>query len=75
MRTLWHLTGVLLFCAAFLLGKMMVEQRRRWAHALTPGKSESESLSRVFLYSGRTIETVSAVAGFLEVVAVLVLTL
>lgn len=73
MQALRHLLGVLLFCAAFLLGKLMADRRGKLAESLTPGSSDPEQLSKIFLYSGRTIETVSAVAGFLEAVAVLVL--
>ena len=73
MQALRHLLGVLLFCAVFLLGKLMADQRGKLAESLTHGSGGSKQLSRVFLYSGRTIETVSVLAGFVEAVAVLVL--
>ena len=73
MHAFKHLLGAVLFCGAFLLGKMMVERRNRLADKVTPTAKDPEQVSNIFLYSGRTIETVSAVAGFLEVVAFLVL--
>jgi hypothetical protein len=73
MEALRHLLGAMLFCAVFLLGRLMVDRRRRFADKLTSDSSNPEQLSNFLLYSGRTIETVSAIAGFLEVVAFLVL--
>ena len=72
-HALRHLLRVMLYLAIFLLGKLMVDRRGKLAASLTPGSSSSEPLNRFFLYSGRTIKTVSAVAGFLEAVAALVL--
>lgn len=73
MEALRHLLGAMLFCGVFVVGRLMVHRRRRLADTLTSGSTDPEQLSNFFLYSGRTIETVSAVAGFLEVVAFLVL--
>ncbi|HTV05854.1 MAG TPA: hypothetical protein VME86_10850 [Acidobacteriaceae bacterium] len=73
MEALRHLLGAMLFCGVFLLGKLMVSRRKKLADKLTPEFVDPEEVSKVFLYSGRTIETVSAIAGFLEAVAFLVL--
>ena len=73
MEALRHLVHAMLYCGVFLLGKVIVDRRRKLAEKLTSTTADSGQLSDVFLYGGRTIETVSAVAGFLEVVAFLVL--
>lgn len=73
MRTLEHVLGVILFCAVFMLGKALVEYRLNLARTLLPLSKAPEPLSKFFLYSGRVIETVSAIAGFVEMVAVMVL--
>lgn len=73
MEALRHLLGAMLFCAIFLVGKLMVERRMKLVDTLASDARNPEHLSNFFLYSGRTIEAVSAVAGFLEVVAFLVL--
>jgi hypothetical protein len=73
MRALTHLLGAILFCGVFLLGKLLVERRQRLADKIAPARKRTEQLSKIFLYSGRTIQTVSAVAGFLEAVAFLIL--
>lgn len=73
MEALRHLVHAMLYCGVFLLGKLVVDRRRKLADKLTSAETDSGQLCNVFLYGGRTIETVSAVAGFLEVVAFLVL--
>ena len=81
MEAIRHLLVAVLFCGVFFLGKMMVERRRKLADKmadslsgkLIPESTDPEKVSDVLLYSGRSIQTFGAIAGFLEVVAFLVL--
>jgi hypothetical protein len=68
-----HLLGVVLSCALFLTGKLMVEGCRNWAAAFTRHAASSGRLSKIFLVSGKFFEVVALVGGFVETVAVMVL--
>lgn len=73
MHALHHLAGGTVFLVAFLIGKIVVERRELWAQRLRSRARNGGMVSNFFLYSGRTIETVSAVGAFVEMVAVVVL--
>lgn len=73
MRIFTHLLWVVLLCCLFLLGKLMVEQRERWAIALSHSPDSGNRLCNFFLYGGRFVEGIAAVTAFLEAVAVLIL--
>lgn len=81
MEAIRHLLGAMLFCGVFFLGKLMADRRRRLADGvqeklsgkLIPEGTSSEQVSEVLLYGGRSVQTLGAVAAFLEVVAFLVL--
>ncbi|MGC9159068.1 MAG: hypothetical protein ACP5FH_08755 [Terracidiphilus sp.] len=68
-----HSLGVALFCALFVAGKLMVAFSRDWAEALTRHGTASEPVSKIFLIGGKFFEVVSAIGGFVEAVAVIVL--
>jgi hypothetical protein len=71
---IWRLLlGVALCVALFLAGRLMVEDCRKWAGALTRRAASSGRVSKFFLYCGKFFETVAVVAGFVETVAVMVL--
>ena len=74
MRILFHLAGVLLFCCVFILGKLMIEGRELCAHALDLIPGSYVHLCKFFLYSGRIFVGLAVVLGFLEFVAVMILT-
>lgn len=76
MRILVHIAGVLLFGCIFVLGKLMIDGREMCAHALNhiPIPASYTHLCNFFLYSGRIFVGVAVVLGFLEVVAVMILT-
>ena len=74
MRILFHLSGLVLFTCLFLVGKLMYQRRQRCAEALAYVPVSNERLSKFFRYGGETIEVVAFVFGFLEAVAVLILT-
>jgi hypothetical protein len=69
-----HLLGIGLACALFLAGRLMVAGGRKWADAMTRHARSSGTVSKIFLYCGRFFEMVAVVGGFIEVVAVTVLT-
>jgi len=68
-----HLLGMAICCVLFVAGKLMVEDCRRWAGALTSHAASSGRVSKIFLFSGKFFETVALIAGFIETVAVMVL--
>lgn len=73
MHALEHLLGFAIFVGLFFLGKLMVERRGRLSSWLVRRSGDSGRWSDFFLYCGRTIETVAAVAGLVEAVAVILL--
>ena len=74
MLILRHILRMALCCGVYFLGKAMVISQHRWAAIVTQRQVSSQRLSKFFLYSGRTFEVVGFVWGFLEVVAVVILT-
>jgi hypothetical protein len=73
MRILLHLGGIAFFCGLYFLGKLMIGHREGWAEALKNFPVSNGHLCKLFLYSGRTFEGFALVCGFLEVVAVMIL--
>lgn len=74
MLILRHIFRIVLCCGLFVLGKTMVLGQHRWAAMLAQRQVSSRRACKFFLYGGRTFEVVGFVWGFLEVVAVMVLT-
>jgi len=72
LQILRHSLGLLIFCTLFMAGRLVAADGRRWMVARRAG-SESE-VGKVFLYSGKIFEVVAVVGGFVEAVAVMVLT-
>jgi hypothetical protein len=73
MQIFRHSLGVALSLALFLTGKLLVEDSRKWAQALTRHAASSRRVSKILLYSGKFFEVVAVVGGFVETVAVMVL--
>ena len=73
MRLAHHMIGFAVLVLAFLLGKLMVQQARRWSEALGSRYASRNRLGRFFVGAGRTVEVIAAIWGFLEAVAVMVL--
>jgi hypothetical protein len=73
MLILKHIVHVVLYCALFLVGTMMVFDRNAWAKKLTRGQNSANRVSKLFHYSGRIFQVTGAVFGFLEIVAVMIL--
>ena len=73
MRLAHHVIGFAVLVLVFLLGKLMVQDARRWSEALASRFASRENLGRFFVRAGRTVEVIAAIWGFLEAVAVMVL--
>lgn len=74
MRILLHLAGVLLFCCLFILGRLMIEGREICAQTLAHIPCSYAHLCKFFLYGGRIFVGLAVVLGFIEFVAVMILT-
>lgn len=73
MRLAYHTICFAVLVLVFLLGKLMIQDARRWAEALGSRFASRDSLGRFFVRAGRTVEVIAAIWGFLEAVAVMVL--
>ena len=74
MRILLHLSGLALFICLYFLGKLLCGRTERGAGALVRVPVPKERARNFFLYSGRVVEGIAIVFGFLEAVALLILT-
>ena len=75
MLALKYLVGVVFFCGIFLLGKLIVKNSPKWADALHlsyPSVAPKRAQS-LFVYTGRILEVVALVWGFLDAISVLLL--
>ena len=73
MRILRHSLGMAICCAMFLAGKLVAERGRRWDRNLARRPDSYIAVSKIFFFSGKFVEVVAFVAGFIEAVAVMVL--
>ena len=69
MRLAHHMLGFTILVTVFLLARLMVQQARSWSAVL----SSRATLGRWFVGTGRTVEVIAAIWGFLEAVAVMIL--
>jgi len=68
-----HLLGVMVSCALFVAGKLMVAGGHRLAGALAQRAVSSGVVSKFFVTAGKFFEVVAVVGAFVETVAVMVL--
>jgi hypothetical protein len=73
MRILMYLLTILLLGGVFQLGSIIVRQSRDWSSALEPYAGHREAVRRSFYVSGKIMQVVAAIWGFVDVVAVMVL--
>lgn len=73
MRILMYMLSIAVLCGVFELGSIAIQQSREWALACAPQSRRNETLRKSFFYSGKIMQTVAIIWGFLDVVAVLVL--
>jgi len=72
-RLLHHMTGFAILFLAFLLGGLIARHARGWSEALASRMSAQGRLREVFEYTGRVLQVIAAIWGFLEAVAVTIL--
>ena len=72
-RLVYHMTGFAILFLAFLVGRLMVIEARKWSDALASRMTSRGRLRDVLVYSGRVLQVIAAVWGFLEAVAVTIL--
>ncbi len=73
MMILKYLLGVVLFFGVFQVGKWMIALSRRWESAPDLAIASHTRVSKFFLWSGRLVQVVAVIWGFLDAVSVLVL--
>lgn len=73
MRILIYLLSILVLWGVFELGSLAIQQSREWSLELAPGSTHKETLRKSFFLSGKIMQTVAVVWGFLDIVAVLLL--
>lgn len=73
MLILRHLLGVMGFSAVFVLGMIMARRDQIWASALLHRSNPSLMACKFFYISGRCLQCIAAIGGFLDFVAILVL--
>ena len=73
MRLAHHMLGFTILVTVFLLGRLMVQQARSWSEVLSSRFASRATLGRWFVGTGRTVEVIAAIWGFLEAVAVMIL--
>jgi hypothetical protein len=73
MRILFYLLSILVLWGVFELGSMAIQQSREWSLRLNPQTPRKETLRKSFIVSGKILQVVALIWGFLDVVAVLLL--
>jgi hypothetical protein len=73
MRILFYLLSILVLWGIFELGSMAIQQSREWSLRLDHHTPRKETLRKSFVVSGKILQTVALIWGFLDVVAVLLL--
>ncbi len=73
MLILRHFLHLVIYCGLFLGGSLLVAGDHKLAGFLVHGQTAFNRLCKFFLYSGRTFQSVAAVFGFVEVVALMLL--
>ena len=69
MRLAHHMLGFTILVTVFLLARLMVH----WSEVLSSRSASRATLGRWFVGTGRTVEVIAAIWGFLEAVAVMIL--
>uniref|UniRef100_A0A7V4XRG2 Uncharacterized protein n=1 Tax=Acidobacterium capsulatum TaxID=33075 RepID=A0A7V4XRG2_9BACT len=73
MRILFYLLSILVLWGVYELGSMAIQQSREWSLKLNSQALREETLRKSFIVSGKVLQAVALVWGFLDVVAVLLL--
>ncbi len=73
MRILIYLLSILVLWGLFELGGIAIQQSREWALERARRSPHKETLRKSFFLSGKIMQTVAVVWGFLDIVAVLLL--
>jgi len=73
MRILIYLLSILVFWGVFELGSQVIQHSREWSLMLAPRSTRKEALRKSFFLSGKIMQIIAVIWGFLDIVAVLVL--